>query len=224
MKHYKDTKLVGEEIDFYPNGKLYTIKEYDEKSLPYLKECRDSTGNLLTENGQGTWIKFDDDFKYVYEKGKVTEGREEGQWKGSEESKLASDSLIIVAVYEHGEMISGKHYDNKIFTSIDTNPEFKGGIAEFYNFLAHNVRYPVHERENNIQGRVFISFVVEKDGMLSNIKIIRGVSKGLDEEAMRVIKLSPRWTPGLLKGKPVRVRYNVPIGFSIAPEEIGSRR
>ena len=94
-------------------------------------------------------------------------------------------------------------------------PQFPGGLNAFVRFLAVNIRYPAIAREHNIQGRVIISFVVKKNGNLSNIRIARGIGNGCDEESMRVLSLSPAWTPGLKDGKPVNVAFSVPISFTL---------
>jgi protein TonB len=108
---------------------------------------------------------------------------------------------------------------NKIFTAVEVNPEFPGGIEKFYSYLGKNIRYPAVARENNVQGKVFVGFVVEKDGSLTDIKVIRGIGSGCDEEAVRVLRASPHWKPGIQNGRPVRTQYNVPISFTLAGEE-----
>lgn len=100
------------------------------------------------------------------------------------------------------------------FVSMETPPSYPGGIEKFYTFLNDNIKYPEVAKENNVQGNVFVSFTVEKDGSLSDIKIDRKLGYGTDEEAIRVLKLSRRWNPGMQNGKPVRVKYNIPIRFS----------
>lgn len=105
--------------------------------------------------------------------------------------------------------------DNKVFTSVEQVPEFPGGVQAFGKYLASNIHYPADSRKKGIQGRVIISFVVEKDGSLSNIRIARGVADDIDREALRVIQASPRWTPGTQNGKLVRVAYTVPIAFTL---------
>jgi protein TonB len=104
----------------------------------------------------------------------------------------------------------------KVYTAVEHEPEFKGGVQAFYAYLTHTIHYPAKAREHNIQGKVFISFIVEKDGSLSDIKIVRSVSEDLDAEALRVIKGSPHWNPGLQNGKPVRVAYTMPLSFALA--------
>lgn len=107
--------------------------------------------------------------------------------------------------------------DNKVydFVSIEKQPEFPGGISKFYGYLSKAIKYPPMARENNVQGKVFLSFVVEKDGKLTDITVTRGLGSGTDEEAIRVLKASPRWNPGIQNGKPVRVKYNINVNFTL---------
>ena len=98
---------------------------------------------------------------------------------------------------------------------IDTYPEFTGGHAAFVKFLTRNLRYPEGAVERDIQGKVLVSFIIEKDGRLSNIKIIRGIGNGCDEEAIRVLEKSPKWKPGVQNKQNVRVAYTLPINFSL---------
>jgi TonB family protein len=102
------------------------------------------------------------------------------------------------------------------FVSLETQPTFPGGMAQFYEFLKRTVRYPKEAQDKNIQGKVFLSFVVEKNGELTNIKVDRKLGGGTDEEAIRVMKLSPHWKPGTQDKKPVRVKYNIPISFTLS--------
>ncbi len=103
----------------------------------------------------------------------------------------------------------------KDFGTIEVNPQFPGGEAAWAKFLQKNLHYPSQAIEEGISGKVIISFVVEKDGHLSDITLIRGPGHGLDEEAIRVLKLVPAWKPGIQNGRPVRVRYNMPFNFQI---------
>jgi TonB family protein len=121
----------------------------------------------------------------------------------------------------------GKSTPNKtdaVFTSVEQVPEFPGGLNEFGHFLAVNIKYPKTDREKGIQGKVIVTFVVEEDGSLSGLKVTRGVSKGLDDESVRVLKLSPNWKPGIQNGRKVRVQYSVPINFSLATDDKKSEK
>ena len=102
---------------------------------------------------------------------------------------------------------------SKIYTSVDVDkfPEFPGGMDAFGKFLAKNLKWP--NGDEDVMGRVILSFVIERDGRISNLKTERSLSRKLDAEAVRALKLSPRWTPGVKNGYLVRVRYFVPINF-----------
>lgn len=104
---------------------------------------------------------------------------------------------------------------NKVFTSVEQEPIPLGGVQGFYKYLAQNIRYPDDAKKKNIQGKVFLTFIVEKDGSITDVKVLRGVSPDIDAEAVRVISNSPKWNPGLLNGKPVRVQYVVPLSFAL---------
>lgn len=105
--------------------------------------------------------------------------------------------------------------DNQIFEFLEEMPEFPGGQGAMMKWLGDNVKYPAIAAENNIQGRVMVSFVVERDGSVSNVKILRGVDPSLDKEAIRLINAMPKWKPGMQTGKPVRARFNIPVTFKL---------
>ncbi|MCD4789197.1 MAG: energy transducer TonB [Bacteroidales bacterium] len=103
----------------------------------------------------------------------------------------------------------------QIFTVVEAMPTFPGGDVARIKYLNENIKYPQMARESGIQGRVFVTFVVEKDGRVTDVKIMRGIGGGCDEEAIRVIKNMPKWVPGKQRGKPVRVQFNMPILFKL---------
>ena len=98
---------------------------------------------------------------------------------------------------------------------IEKSPEYPGGKQKLFEFLANNIKYPEEAKDLGIKGRVFAQFLVEKDGSLSNIEILRGIGYGCDKEVIRVIKLMPNWSPGMQKGKKVRVRFTLPVNFKL---------
>jgi periplasmic protein TonB len=110
--------------------------------------------------------------------------------------------------------VAAPDYD-KVFTSAEKTPEFPGGLTGFNNYLARTIRYPSDARAGNIQGRVIITMIVEKDGSLSNIKVVKGVYPSLDNEAIRVLKISPKWNPAMQNGHLVRFSYATPISFKL---------
>ncbi len=105
--------------------------------------------------------------------------------------------------------------DNKIFTVVEQQPEFQGGYEAMMNFIKKNMRYPASARRMGVDGTVYVSFVVSKDGSISEVKTIRGISADCDKEATRVVSLMPSWRPGKQNGKPVFVRFVLPIKFKL---------
>ena len=103
----------------------------------------------------------------------------------------------------------------QIFTVVETMPEFPGGQGALLQYLSKSIKYPVIAQENGIQGRVSCSFVVNKDGSIVDAEVIRGVDPSLDKEALRVINTMPKWKPGMQRGKPVRVKFTVPVMFRL---------
>lgn len=104
---------------------------------------------------------------------------------------------------------------DKVFMIVEQQPEFPGGTAALMKWLSTNVRYPEVAIENNIQGRVIVSFVVEKDGSTTDVKVVRGVDPALDKEAIRLASSMPKWSPGKQRGKPVRSRFTLPVAFQL---------
>ena len=105
---------------------------------------------------------------------------------------------------------------NPIIDFVDIEPVYPGGVEEMMKFISREVKYPAIDREVENQGRVYVEFVVEKDGSLTNIKILRGVSETIDREAIRVVQLMPNWAPGEVGGKIVRCKSRLPIKFELA--------
>jgi protein TonB len=108
-----------------------------------------------------------------------------------------------------------KEEETKIFEVVEQMPSFPGGDAALMAFLSKNIKYPVVAEENGIQGRVIATFVVERDGSISDVKVIKSVDPSLDKEAIRVLKSMPKWIPGKQNGSAVRVKYTVPVTFRL---------
>ncbi len=105
--------------------------------------------------------------------------------------------------------------DNVIFQVVEKMPSFPGGDSQLFKFLNDNVKYPVIAQENGVQGRVICQFVVNRDGSIVDVEVVRSVDASLDKEAIRVIKSMPKWSPGQQRGKPVRVKYTLPVNFKL---------
>jgi protein TonB len=127
-----------------------------------------------------------------------------------------ADQKTVVEEY-HAPVSEEKEVEEtEIFTVVEESPGFPGGDEARIKFLQENIKYPTMARESGIQGTVYVTFVVEKGGNVSDVKILRGIGGGCDEEAIRVIRAMPRWNPGKQRGKSVRVQFNMPIKFTLA--------
>ena len=121
----------------------------------------------------------------------------------------------VIEEYVAPEVVEEEVSETEIFQIVEEMPSFPGGEGKLMEYVAKNIKYPQIARETGIQGRVFVGFVVEPDGSISNVKLLRGIGGGCDEEAMRVIKSLPKWKPGKQRGKPVRVSYQIPVFFKL---------
>ena len=125
-------------------------------------------------------------------------------------SKNPKELLIDTAEVIY-DTIENKSY----FASSEVIPKFRNGEEDFFEFLTENIKYPKTAIEDSLQGKTWIGFVVEQDGSVSNVKAVRGLRYDIDEECIRTISSSPKWTPGTQLGKPIRVSYTYPITFSL---------
>ena len=124
-----------------------------------------------------------------------------------------SDESTVTQEYEYVEYVPEEVVEEEIFVVVEESPKFPGGEESRLKFLTDNIQYPRIARDAGVEGRVIVGFVVEPDGRITNVKIIRGKVQSLDEEALRVTKMMPRWKPGKQRGKPVRVQFTMPITF-----------
>ncbi|GAB2694877.1 M56 family metallopeptidase [Mucilaginibacter koreensis] len=157
------------------------------------------------------------------------------KWKpGTKDGKPARTALVIpvnFALRPKADVLQLQidtvpEIKSEVFTAVEQSPMYVGGMDEFYKFLGRTIHYPAKARETGIQGRVIVTFIVEKDGSLSDVKAVRGPGYGLDEEAVRAVSNSSKWAAGRQNGRPVRTQYTVPIQFSLPdakhpPEESG---
>lgn len=213
MRRFEKGQLFGDEIKYYPNGELYTIKSYQNGNILF-KQFNDSTGKVLAENGNGIWEDFDKSFSEVVAKGKINKGLQQGEWYGK-----INDSVSVKRLFMNGELISvdriySYKQDTVVFKKVETAPEFRGGDNLLIQYFARSIHYSNVTREN-INGQVIISFIVEKDGFLTNIKVVNSLEKSLDDEVVKALRKSPSWNPGMQNGMAVRVAYSLKLLFSL---------
>jgi protein TonB len=120
---------------------------------------------------------------------------------------------IDVADLDENQQITEEVSEEQVFVIVEQMPSFPGGEEALRKFIAHSIKYPVIAQENGIQGKVYVTFVVDRDGSVTQAKIARGVDPSLDKEALRVVNSLPKWVPGKQGGKAVKVSYTVPISF-----------
>ena len=104
---------------------------------------------------------------------------------------------------------------DSVYNQPEVMPEYPGGMDALMKYLSGNIKYPEQAKEKNIQGRVLVTFIVEKNGSISDVKVVKGIGNGCDEEAVRVISAMPKWKPGMQNGKKVRVSFAIPISFKL---------
>lgn len=135
---------------------------------------------------------------------------------GASDFDKGTDDVTVVREVKNEVVVEEKKPEpEKIFTAVEESPKFPGGDAELYKWLSKNIRYPEMAAQNNIQGRVTVQFVVEKNGSVGEVKVVRGKDPDLDKEAVRVVKALPKFIPGKMNGQSVRVWYTLPINFKL---------
>lgn len=139
------------------------------------------------------------------------------------QNKTAIGALTVVGNDESGEVLKAKQVvvteqpkeETKVFDVVEQMPQFPGGPQALFEYLSSHIKYPVVAEENGVQGRVIVTFVVERDGSITDVKVAKSVDPSLDKEAQRVVKSMPHWIPGKQNGAAVRVKYTVPVTFRL---------
>jgi len=228
--NYRDNRPVGKAHYFFSDGRTSRLVDFDGVTVKQHPETiqrtmddypfrmiylADSLNNVLVKDGNGHYkMPLKMFSETIVEEGDYVDGLKEGLWKG----KSTSSDLWYNEQFQKGNLISGESFRNGesyTYTFDTEQPVFKGGMQKFYRYVGANVVYPRIAYKNKVTGKVFLSFVIEKDGTVADVKVSRGVSKEIDEEAVRVLSRSPKWVSGKHHGIPVRVKYNIPLSFSL---------
>jgi len=166
------------------------------------------------KEGNG-YTKEYDEITQCFVEGKYDGGMKKGEWKG----KHKNINFTFAEFYKADTLVSGESTDsvgNKHqYIQVQETAEYIGGMDELRKFLAQNIKYPAFEREKSIQAKVFIQFIIDKNGEVTQVSVKRWGHPGLDQEAVRVVSNMPKWKPGIVRGIPVRYRYVLPINFKI---------
>ena len=127
-----------------------------------------------------------------------------------DDANKAAEAFTPVEIEEEKEVV-----EEEIFVFVEEQPSYPGGEAEMYKYFSDNIKYPDLARNGNIEGKVYVRFVVEKDGSITNVRVMRDIGGGCGNEAMRVVKAMPKWKPGKQRGKAVRTEFNLPVSFTL---------
>ena len=187
-----------EQIKVEPEKIVEKVKSSVKFTAPVIKK-----DNLVKDEDE---IKLDEIEKSTKAIGALTvEGNDE---VGGEVLKIKEEIAPPEPPKQQAE-------ENKIHEIVEQMPSFPGGMSALMSWLSQNIKYPVIAAENGVKGRVIVQFVVEKDGSITDVQVVKSVDPSLDKEASRVIKSMPHWSPGRQNGSPVRVRYTVPVTFKL---------
>ena len=224
--NYKAGEAVGLEENFHINGVLksraenFKVAETGSQPKPINTKRKliyyaDSLGKVMVENGNGHYVDLLNRHRPLsLEEGDYKDGSKHGLWKGKDDE----GRFWYKEVYDQGRFVSGessKEGKSMTYKEPDTQPGYKGGMEKFYKYLSNEIDYPRDARKLGVEGKVFLRFVVEKDGEVTDVKVTRSVFPSIDKEAVRVLLKSPKWSPGTLHGFPVRVQYNLPLSFRL---------
>lgn len=124
-------------------------------------------------------------------------------------------ALLAVPAFAQSEGNTKSSKDDVVFVQVEQSAEFPGGNSAMQQYLVKNIHYTKKARKNNIEGTVYVNFIVEKDGSISNARVIKGLDGGLDKVALKAVKKMPRWNPGMENGKPVRYQFTLPVRFRL---------
>ncbi len=208
--------LIGLVVSLFIVWRVFEIKSYDKRTLENLQRTVEIIEEEMVEitkqeapkpqppapKPQATQIQVVEDDVEVEDEIDIN-------------AEVSQEEIIEEYVYEAPEIEEEEIVEAEIFTVVEQMPEFPGGAAEMTKFIQKNIKYPMMARESDIQGRVYVNFVVEPDGSVSNVTVMRGIGGGCDEEAIRIVNMMPKWNPGKQRGVAVRCSFTVPIVFRL---------
>lgn len=208
--------LIGLVVTLFVVWRVFEYKSYDKQTIDNLQKTVEVIEEEMVEITKQEQPKV----QPPQPKPQVT------QIQVVEDDVEVEDEIDINAEVDQDEVIEEYEFtppeieeeeivEAEIFKVVEEMPEFPGGSAKLMEYIQKNIKYPMMARESDIQGRVFVNFVVEPDGSISNVAVLRGIGGGCDEEAVRVVNSMPKWKPGKQRGSAVRCAYTVPIIFKL---------
>nr|WP_315150897.1 energy transducer TonB [uncultured Flavobacterium sp.] len=210
IANYIKNRLIGKNEEWYENGTKKSECEYFESKKGFTNNCKlyqywNPEGKQTVIDGNGYYEEIDENHS---DSGTIKNGFKEGIWKGK-----YNKNCKYIETYKEGEIVSGVSTDenNKEYeyNELESKPEPKGGIQNFYKYIGKN--FKIYKEDENVKGTIITTFIVDKDGQITEPKTVRSVKSTLDYEAINVISSYKKWIPGKQRGQYVRVMYSIPI-------------
>jgi len=201
----KQGRPTGHEVQYYPNGKLHSIVNYNAEGNMVYSECRDSTGKVMAENGSGDWRQFNGDFQNVVAEGKIDSGVRVGPWLLKQGDSISFENLYTKGLLQRS--LRHKQGEPDIYGKAETDPAFPGGEEGYRELSSKIFVFPKSAELKDVSGTIAITFIVEENGKLTDFKITHRVGYGMDEAELHVLQQSPPWIPATVNGKPVRAMW-----------------
>ncbi len=217
-EYYSDKgSIAGSQTAWYENGVKKYIKDYFKEKNELISTVRinqfwdrNNVHKVIDGNGY-----FEDEENQCYEKGMLQNGTKIGKWEGTDKKF----KITFKEDYENGKLIKGVCTDSlsveHFYTAVKENAKPRKGYEHFYKYIGKKFKFT--KKTDGQSGKIILSFIVEKDGSISEIKVLRSAGEGLDKEAIRLIEAYPDWEPGKYRGRIARVIYSIPITIT-APE------
>ena len=208
--------LIGLVVSLFIIWRVFEYKSYDKQSLDDFQRTVEVIEEEMVEITKQEQPKIQPPApKPQVTQIEIVDNEEEIEDEIEIDAEVSQDEVIEEYDFAPAEIEEEEIVEAEIFKVVEVMPEFPGGAAKMMEYIQKNIKYPMMARESDIQGRVFVSFVVEPDGSISNVGVMRGIGGGCDEEAVRVVNSMPKWNPGKQRGTAVRCSFTVPIIFKL---------
>mgnify|MGYP005612602995 FL=1 len=207
--------LIGLVVSLFVVWRVFEYKSYDKQSLDELQRTVEVIEEEMVEITKQEQPKPQPPApKPQVTQIEIVDNEEEIEDEIEIDAEVSQDE-VIEEYFAPAEIEEEEIVEAEIFKVVEVMPEFPGGAAKMMEYIQKNMKYPMMARESDIQGRVFVNFVVEPDGSISNVTVMRGIGGDCDEEAVRVVKSMPKWNPGKQRGTAVRCAFTVPVIFGL---------
>ena len=208
--------LIGLVVTLFIVWRVFEYKSYDKQIVDDLQKTVEVIEEEMVEITKQEQPKSQPPApKPQVTQIEIVDNEEEIEEEIEIDAEVSQDEVLEEYDFTPPEIEEEEIVEAEIFKVVEEMPEFPGGAAKMMEFIQKNIKYPMMARESDIQGRVFVNFVVEPDGSITNVTVMRGIGGGCDEEALRVVQSMPNWKPGKQRGSAVRCSFTVPIIFKL---------